>query len=729
MRRVTKRKGRRSLSSEEAVGDPARSLVAAVEKAKRGLGSLGVVDNWDSPLWTLSSSLFSLIGRNTRKVTIHFNYPDSLEGGAIEGDWADVVRALFVIRERRRHKSISSHRTFITVAGYIARAAKRQSIARLTPEILDSACEMLKEHAAGSELYKRHNAVAEFARLCFEHGLCYVKLEGYKYFGMMRPSAHSGRSAMRLDDVKATVSSSDRLIASATFMVLGELYRNIPKEHKYRFYFLVIALLVCTGRRLSEITQLPRQKLSYTDKGVFFSYVQLKGALGSQQRRLRRVPLLTEVVPLVEAIIAEVDECSRAVYACAEEMCRTHGPDLRFLAGVSEHQCLKYNDLLEMGLPVSMFNPSGWLGRAGRIKVALSRLVRPTSLKAGGYLLKADVEAYCRSHYSPEMTKVLFQADGKDYRLNDMLLLRYVGTSSGHYTRWVTQTCSLSMFQTFLRSIDKVAEQYAARALSQRFTSHDFRHTMNDALDRGGLPELLQTEFFGRKNPKDNKAYQHSSPEQRALDIREKIKLGEVGGMVAERVMRLPVDKREAYIITKVRAVHDIGLGMCLHRWQHGPCTRHLECESGCEEFAWLKTPADREQKIDEVMRQLCQNLFSVYIADGLSKESAGFSEDWCRHTFTKIDNLELMLTSLDSELSREDAFDYINSGKLDDVASREFSQGVKEGYDIYIKLRAMFYQQCVDYERDMVQMFPLPEASPLVSSVLGESDDLQEDE
>jgi len=206
------------------------------------------------------------------------------------------------------------------------------------------------------------------------------------------------------------------------------------------------------------------------------------------------------------------------------------------------------------------------------------------------------------------------------------------------------------MLTNFFRYLDDITAEYCSLLFDQNFTSHHFRHTLNDALDKGGLSDAMQTEYFGRNNAVDTKSYQHSSPEYRALQYREKIKLGQVGGKVAELAMNLPVDKQEVYLNSEVRALHDLGLGMCLHVWSHGPCEKHLECFGGCDKFSWLigAEGEAKEKQIFEVKRQVCSNLLVLCNAFDAAAGEVGGVERWVSHLFVKITTLRNILRDTD---------------------------------------------------------------------------------
>lgn len=99
----------------------------------------------------------------------------------------------------------------------------------------------------------------------------------------------------------------------------------------------------------------------------------------------------------------------------------------------------------------------------------------------------------------------------------------------------------------FLRSFEPLTKEFAKSHAEVDFTTHHFRHTLNTLLDEGGLTDILQTEWFGRKNPKDTKAYQHTSREKRALMLREDIQNGLVQGQVVEQLKFVPVQVQDAF--------------------------------------------------------------------------------------------------------------------------------------------------------------------------------------
>ncbi|MGN0923284.1 hypothetical protein [Ectopseudomonas mendocina] len=604
--------------------------------------------DWEEVTWKVSARTFSLVGRNNvSQPTVSFLSSD-LALGLVGKEWDSVIKACVVLRQQRRPKSITSHRTFIRTVGFIVCAAKGRAVAELTPEILDAACHDI-QHSTQSDkqAYKMQGYVSEFARQwCFRYGLCRADLSKYEFHARQRPLDYGGQSRIRLDSPKATEIDSQRLVKSRSFALIGELYQKVPKEHIYRTYILIIVLLFCLGRRFSEIVMLPRDCLEDHSDGLYLKYIAMKSGGVSEPYQYKSVPVLSLVSELVRDVVAELKASSEGQYSCASHMCRCNGPDLRFLDEVDNSRSLQLKDLVALGFPKSCLGTFGWFNKHNLLR----RLPKERGRQCAAYIFKKDAAQFCLSHFRPSMIKPVLVVKGEVFTLNDLLILRWLGTSSGFYARWLVQPVSHSMFSTFMRGFDSLAAKFCSSEFDQRFTSHDFRHTLNDALDRGGFPELMQAEYFGRKCAKDTKAYQHSSPEYRALQLREKIKLGQVGGAIAERVMNLPVDKQDIYLESEVRSVHDLGLGICLHVWSHGPCSRHLECCNGCGKFSWLKG-ADGESQYEQVMeakRQISSNLLVLCNAFDYAKERVGGIEQWVKHLFVKIKTLKQLLADLD---------------------------------------------------------------------------------
>jgi len=319
-------------------------------------------------------------------------------------------------------------------------------------------------------------------------------------------------------------------------------------------------------------------------------------------------------------------------------MQKTGKADLRFLENISDSKKFYTKDFEKIGLGSELLMKSGWIRKSN---FAFEEIQKSRKVF---YTTKEGIKQYCSKYFEPRSIEAIhIDQQGKKYFLADLLFIRELGLSSGAYAHWLATSCSHSMITTFLRYFPELSKEYSSGYTEVDFTSHNFRHTMNTLLDEGGLSDLLQTEWFGRSNPRDTKAYQHTSPEKKALMLREEIKNGTIGGKLAEQIQLIPIEYRDGLINARVKAVHDVGTGLCIHNFSQMPCERHLQCSADCKDYVWVKGDSKR---IEEVKR-----LFSLTtiaqetVKDQAKSKKPKKSSDWMLHNEKKLQTLGKQLS------------------------------------------------------------------------------------
>ena len=628
--------------------DRKANFAALVQKAKllqpEGLENV----DWDSPVWQIKKGrLAKSTGRNVKSVSLNFRLPPSLGSSPLNGEWGTLIKSLTVLRYHRKRQALENVRQFIFALGYVyhAQITTNQDLTRLTPETLDHACALISQHYKESTAYNMHKYIAEFSAYCDVNGLCRTSLQ-YRYHGMKRPDIVSGLGYKRLDNPSIRKTESERVLAPELFKTLGELYQNVPKDHKYRFYVLCLCLFACTGRRFTEITLLPYQDVQKDSDGCrFLEYFPRKMSKGDVFTPRRKLPLPSDVGPIVEDVINELKDLSSLPRATAEQMQKVQGPDLRFLNRIDYKTKLYTADLIELGFHRYSLNSNGWLRKNGYAKAdhkAVTRLGTKPAYPLQ-YTTRVGLEAYCAKDFNSSLIDVIhIDQQGKKYFLKDLLMLRYIGLSSGAYSKWISTFCTPAMFTTFRRYFPKLVKEFTTGASASKFSSHDFRHTLNTLLDEGGLSDLLQSEWFGRSNPQDTKAYQHVSREKRALLLREDIKKGIAQGDICEQMKFVPVEHREVFLKVRVKSVLDVGPGICIHEFSQTPCERQLQCSAECKDYVWIKGD---EGRVEELKRQYA--LTSIARETALNKSKSGkpkLSIDWLHHNEKKLKVLNKQL-------------------------------------------------------------------------------------
>ena len=627
------------------------NLEALVDKAKM-LKPEGFENvDWNLNSWKITSGrLVKLTGRNTLSTALNFSYSPKRGGDDLVDEWSLVAKALVILRFHRKNQSAPNQRNFITSLSYIAYCANQvgSDLVKMTPEILDNACRLISEDYGDSTAYNLHKSVAEFAGHCDANRLCRILFK-YKYSKMNRPTNTGGVSYKRLDD-KTVLDSTmgEKIIDKEVYRVLGELYKNVPKDHKYRFYILVLTLLLCTGRRFSEISALPFQaELNKDNDGKeFLYYFPRKTTQGDAFTPKRKLYMPTQVLEIVRNVLKEINQLCGPARDTAAEMFRANDVDLRFLSEVPNKKRLYKDELIELGISPTVIDTTGWirknnLSKPDPEKVTTKQGIIPSHPLQ--YTKKAGVIAYCRQQLKDTShDPVHIDQKGDKVYLKDLLLVRHLGLSSGYYAQWLATECTHSMMTTFLRYLPELAKEFTKKKLKVDFTSHHFRHSLNTLLDEGGLSDVMQTEWFGRANPNDTKAYQHMSREKRVLMLREDIKKGRIGGQLVEQINSVPVTVQDAILSARINAAQDVGTGMCIHHYSQTPCGRHLECSADCKDYLWIK---DDEGRVDEMKRQYA---FTSVARDEAEKRSKTAkpkkSVDWLLHNDKKLETLNQQL-------------------------------------------------------------------------------------
>lgn len=613
-----------------------------IQKAK--LFEMNGIDlqDWEKSVWIITGGrLLKQSGRSPISAKLNFIYSPKLGGMAISGDWGDLVKALVLLRFHRKQQGITNQRNFITAFGYIASEmeAHNMPICNLTPEYLNNACRRIHEHYELTVVYNMHKAIGEIAAHCDSNGICNILLD-FKYLAMHRPESVGGLKQQRLDDPNTLDTKDDKLVDPKVFKIIGELYQHVPRNHKYRVYVLLLALLSLLGRRFSEIALLPRQELGRDEDGLaYLKYFPRKKSQGNVYTPIEKLYIPTASIEIIEPVVSELNETCSAARETASIMEINNGPDISLFANISESKRLYKEDLENISIPVKALDSTGWIRKNGFATTDAKKLSKSgrVTTHPSQFTNLNGVIAYCRKDFNPNsINPIHIDQLGKKYYLKDLLIVRYIGMSLGQgFMPWLATQCTHSMMTTFLRSFPDLATEYASSSIEVNFNSHHFRHTLNTLLDEGGLSDLLQTEWFGRSNARDTKAYQHTSREKRALQLREDIKAGKVFGRLVDKIMAIPVSIQNAVLAARVNAVHDVGPGICVHNFIQTSCSRHLQCSAECDDYVWVKEDGGRKEEL--------KRLYAMTITARKTAERNAMSDkpkksiDWIAHNDKKL--------------------------------------------------------------------------------------------
>ena len=100
---------------------------------------------------------------------------------------------------------------------------------------------------------------------------------------------------------------------------------------------------------------------------------------------------------------------------------------------------------------------------------------------------------------------------------------------------------------------------------------------------------------------------------------------------------------QDAVLEARIKAVHDVGTGLCIHNFSQMPCERHLQCSAECKDYVWIR---DDSERIEEVKRLYAITTLAQETAEKkMDSNKPKKSSDWIIHNNKKRRTLEKQLS------------------------------------------------------------------------------------
>jgi hypothetical protein len=599
--------------------------------------------NWDNPVWDVTNSEPQR-SHKQRKLNLWFTEhrqesgPDSRIGSPFSNSarFADLVKAIIRKRKEIGGQCASNQNELIIGFRYLYDELQDCDfdLTRLTREKMDSAAKAVKAREMEGTVYRRVQRLEEIARILDENGISHVKLD-------WQCSWNTRPRSQRIDllENEATVNapesskSKSKLPRDGIIEAIAYLYHHIPKSAwADRVRVCLTSLLIITGFRIGELLTLPARRVETEDDTgrKYIVYYPEKGA--PPQKKW----LMTAGGKLAESM---VDELLQLTQQPREMAAWLHdNPDAILVDGLdlSDEQ-------------VSVVSIGKAIGLAGRLLNVRSFLQsRGLSIVGRGKkstVSRSDLVAALRSESYPKPVNIV-KCTGEKLLLKDALACAHkhsfrAGRATLLYTAMPIGEGQIADFIMGRPGVSLSAfDRYGIVGPSGEklgVNSHAFRHWLNDLLDRGGLSDLEQAVYFGRRNPQDNRAYQTMTPAERARRARKDLKGGTLRGPVAQVVARLPVARQDAVLAARVQAVHVVPGGLCFHQFSQSPCPNQMACKDGCGDFHWQTDDpqAKRELEFEKAVLEVAVETAAKEVAE----ESWG-ANAWLQHNARKLNQV-----------------------------------------------------------------------------------------
>lgn len=168
-------------------------------------------------------------------------------------------------------------------------------------------------------------------------------------------------------------------------------------------------------------------------------------------------------------------------------------------------------------------------------------------------------------------------------------------------------------------------------------TSHAFRHYLNMLGQVGGLSDVEIAIFSGRKDVRQNRAYDHRTSVEVQAPIVQATRAGFRGNLIAPVGRQLL--ERDELMASGRPASHTTPYGYCMLDFAAEPCSRHRDCLD-CDEQECVKGERHKEDNLRRKRDETAHALARARAA--LDDEEYG-ADEWVKHhlrTLARVDEL-----------------------------------------------------------------------------------------
>ncbi|WP_175830861.1 integrase [Burkholderia cenocepacia] len=178
-----------------------------------------------------------------------------------------------------------------------------------------------------------------------------------------------------------------------------------------------------------------------------------------------------------------------------------------------------------------------------------------------------------------------------------------------------------------------------------RLKSHSPRHYLNMLAQMGGLTSTEIAIFSGRRDIRQNRAYDHLSSDEVQAPIREALKAGFTSNLVTTSPRELIA--RSEFNGMGVVAAHTTAYGWCTHNFASEPCQMYRDCIN-CEEQECVKGDEQKETNL-RLLKSETEYLLKG-AQEALSDEEYG-ADNWVKHQTKTLERINAVLSLLEDPL------------------------------------------------------------------------------
>jgi hypothetical protein len=501
--------------------------------------------------------------------------------------------------------------------------------------ILNRAAQRIKEHFHESAAYKTGVQLKIIADYLTKHGLTVIN---FNWRNPIKRPLGGSRVGQEFDARRSKMMPSE-----AALEALPYIYRKAI-EPRDVLVSATAAVLCSSPDRISEFLMLP--EACETD-----GLIKGDGAYGLRWWPAKSAePMVKWILPSMKGVVKEAIGKIRKVTEPARVVSRWYeeNPDKIFLSSSLEE--LRTHDVISLAeLREILWGDSG-----------LTKSVRDWC-ELNNIQLKND-----------EHTQVVSFSDVERAVLNMLpsmfpILNREVGLNYSNSLMIVLKNTFRMNKPTYACVVEPVVEQQINDAMGARaehgrksifdafnctepdgrpiaVTSHQFRHYLNTLAQAGGLSQLDIAKWSGRKDIRQNEAYDHVSADEMLQIIREAVgdetkAVGPLANMPQQYLI-----KRDEFSRLLIPTAHTTDFGYCIHDYTMTPCQVHLDCIN-CQEHVCVKGDTAKTKRLRQQLEE-AQNLLNQ--AESASNDGFYGSDRWLEHHRLTAERLRQLCAIMD---------------------------------------------------------------------------------
>lgn len=437
---------------------------------------------------------------------------------------------------------------------------------------------------------------------------------------------------------------AEKMPSSAALDALPRIFR-LATEPADVITASVAAILLAAPDRISEVLTLPedcevREPRKGKDDAYGLRWWPAKGA----------EPMVKWLVPSMASVVEEALQKIRSVTAEARRIAKWYeqNPDQIYLAPDVAH--LRGREWLLLEEVAEVF---GLANGGAAYAWCKGKAIKLEQREGGGkrvFARFADVEAAVL-RMLPRGFPVLDKETGLRYSEALLVVRRNeLGAQRGTY-RCMIESVGIGQINTGLgsRAEHGFESIFTRRGFAEpdgshiAVTSHQFRHYLNTLAQAGGLSQLDIAKWSGRRDIRQNEAYDHVTPGQMLQKIRDAVGGDQMFGPLAELPKKVLI-RRDEFARFVVPTAHSTDLGYCVHDYTASPCQLHLDCIH-CQDLVCVKGDAEKTAMLRQRLEE-AKGLMEK--ADAAVGEGYLGSDRWLEHHRSTVDRLSQLCAIMD---------------------------------------------------------------------------------